>query len=462
MGEGPATAGLAGVELQLVVVGDSEMAETAGKLQGEWQALTRSADAPTGCRLQVRSITEDELLAAEVMPGDAVICPSCLLGPLAERKLITPLPKQLLRDKGNDWGEVFELLRLSETTWGAEVEAVAFGSPVLTCYYRADLLEKLGRTPPRTWKEYHELARLLADRGNLAPDADENAAWSGTIEPLGPGWAAVVLLARSAAYAKHRDNYSTLFDIRTMEPLLSGPPFVRALEELVAVAKLGTADQMQYDPAAARAAFWRGESGMTLSWPSAAGGLPDDANQSIQVGFAELPGSIDVYDVGNQIWDRRNEDQEERVPLLGIAGRIGVVSAKSDHTLAAFQLLFWLSGGQSATKLCASSPATTLFRRSHVKSPSAWVEKPISTLSATQYGEVTAATFRRQQWISCLRIPGRSEYVATLDEAVRQAFRGERSVAEALQQAGDRWKEITERLGAEKQKMAYLHSLGLE
>ena len=64
----------------------------------------------------------------------------------------------------------------------------------------------------------------------------------GTVEPLARGWAGLVLLARAAAYAKERDNYTTLFDEKTLEPAIAGPPFVRALEELVAAAKLGPAD----------------------------------------------------------------------------------------------------------------------------------------------------------------------------------------------------------------------------
>ncbi len=162
--------------------------------------------------------------------------------------------------------------------------AVPFGSPVFCCYYRADLLEKLGRRPPKTWAEYHSLAKLLAKISPLPLEKAQNKknsprplgegqgvrAWCGTIEPLAPGWAGDVLLARAAAYAKHRDNFSTLFDIETMEPLVSGPPFVQALEGLVAAAKLGPADPLRYDPASARAAFWAGRCGMALAWPTAA------------------------------------------------------------------------------------------------------------------------------------------------------------------------------------------------
>ena len=41
--------------------------------------------------------------------------------------------------------------------------AVPFGSPVFTLYYRADILEKLGARPPRTWIEYQKLAERLPE-----------------------------------------------------------------------------------------------------------------------------------------------------------------------------------------------------------------------------------------------------------------------------------------------------------
>ena len=76
---------------------------------------------------------------------------------------------------------------------------------------------------------------MLADRAQSgSAAASDERPFSGVLEPLGPGWAGVVLLARAASYAKHPDNYSTLFDINTMEPLIAGEPFVRALEELLA------------------------------------------------------------------------------------------------------------------------------------------------------------------------------------------------------------------------------------
>jgi hypothetical protein len=150
------------------------------------------------------------------------------------------------------------------------------------------------------------------------------------------------------------------------------------------------------------------------------------------------------------------------VPLLAIAGRLGVVNAKAANIDAAFQLLLWLSDSRMSPQISAASSSTTLFRQSNLKSPGRWVEKPVSALAAVQYGDATEAALSHEQWIGALRIPGRAEYLAALDEAVASAVRGEKSPLDALVQAEKKWREITGRLGLEHQRAVYRHSLGVE
>jgi hypothetical protein len=45
---------------------------------------------------------------------------------------------------------------------------------------------------------------------------------------------------------------------------------------------------------------------------------------------------------------------------------------------------------------------------------------------------------------------------------VHDAVRGRQTPGGALKQAADKWRAITRRYGAEKQKEEYMHSLGLE
>ncbi|MEN6407618.1 MAG: extracellular solute-binding protein [Thermoguttaceae bacterium] len=450
---------LENLSLRLAVVDDPAIAAAVVRLRGEW-------NVQTGAELQVSEITEKDLARPDLPPFDAVIAPSHWLSVLAERGQLAPAPGRLLR--GVQWAELFELLKLREAVWGQQAMAVPFGSPVFCCWYRADLLEKLGRRPPRTWPEYYDLARKLARLS--PPPKRDGAAWAGTIEPLAPGWAGLTLLARAAPYAKHRDNYSALFDIDTMEPMIAGPPFVQALEELVAASKFGPADPLRFDPASARTAFWRGQCGMMLGWPTAAeergeGRVTKDRESttaSIRVGFVQLPGSPRVFNLTGHVWDRRAEGEDTRVPLLAATGRLGMVAKQSAHTDAAFQLLFWLTDDRIGPQVCAVSPQTTLFCQANLKTPSLWVEKNVPLPAALQYADATDAAFRHEQWLGALRLPGRAEYLAALDEAVAAAVRGQTTPLQALMDVDRTWRGITDRLGLDRQRAAYRHSLGLE
>jgi multiple sugar transport system substrate-binding protein len=447
---------LAGIKLRLVVADDPAIAAAVKRLKDEW-------NAQTGAEVEVTECKEKDLIDAASLPGDVVICPAHLLGQLAEAKRLAPVPHSIAQnpDPHGTWSQNFPLLRNQEAAWGSEVYGVPLGSPVFCCYYRADLLEKLGRRPPETWQEYAELARLLRDAGA------KSGVKFGAVEPLSRGWAGLTLLARAAAYAKERDNYTTLFDDKTFEPTIAGPPFVRALTELVEAAKLGPAEELDFDPAAVRAEFWKGTTAMAISWPSAAASsakrMPAvDGSWGVSAAFVELPGATEVYRASGGTWEPRSADAGRHVPLLGISGHLGVVRAGGQHVDAAFDLLLWLSDPQWSAQVFAGSPATTLFRSDQIAAAKNWVESSVSTSAARQYAEQTSAALSRGQFLASLRLPGRAEYLAALDEAVHAAVRGQQTPGDALKQAADKWRAITRRYGVEKQKAEYMRSLGLE
>jgi multiple sugar transport system substrate-binding protein len=444
----------AGGKLKLAIIDDPALGGAVAKLRGEWHGQT-------GGDFEVVPITLAEISVAGPLPWDAVICPSAQLGELAERDRILPVPKELIDDRQSGWGEIFSLLRVREAAWGNRVMAVPFGSAIFVCYYRPDLLESVGRGPPRTWEEYQELAAALAGRQSQMP-----AGWHAAIEPLGKGWAAAMLLGRVAAYTAHRENDSTLFQIETMQPLIDRPPFVRALKELIAVSTLAPAEATGYDPAAVRRAFWEGKCGLAITWPTAGVekkvGPKTVAATSLPVAFAEMPGSSESYSFSDKTWEPRPEDDEPHVPLLAFAGRLGVVSRESKSPDAAFHLLAWLSRDRWSELVSPVTPATTLFRSSHLKNPQLWVEPQVPRSAAAEYGSLVEKVLSRSQRLLVPRIPGQAEYLAALDEAVREAVRDGKAPEEALSGAARRWEQITDRLGRIPQKRAYWRSMGLD
>jgi ABC-type glycerol-3-phosphate transport system substrate-binding protein len=450
--------------VRLVVVDDPALAKAIGRVKGEWKARS-------GADLEIRESTFAEISAAKKLGADAVIYPGEEMSTLAERRIVRPLPAEWLDLEEFHKADLFEPAGLAGTRWGEQTYAVPFGSPVFVLIYRRDVLERFHREPPRTWTEYDQLIESLSGHAKELPELRSVA-----VEPLGAGWASKVLLARAAAYAKHRDYYSTLFDKDTMQPQIALPPFVRALEELVAAAKPNAAASLAATPADARQAILAGNCALAITWPTAAKesvaekkSKATNAAFATAIAFAELPGAADVYNSKAKSWETnsaggesRNPSAESRTPLLGISGRLGSVVTDSQSGQFAFQLLAWLSGNEWGAQVCPASPATTLFRRSQVSQPGRWLEPEIPAGVAKQYAGAVADSLSRSQWLECPRIPGHAEYMAALDEAVRAVLEGKHTPAAALARAADRWREVTARLGAESQRTAYIRSLGLE
>ena len=212
-----------------------------------------------------------------------------------------------------------------------------------------------------------------------------------------------------AAYAAHPSQFSTLFDYETMQPLIAGPPFVRALEELVAAAKTSSVELDQYTPESARRALMAGETAMVLTWPSRAttDNTPLPMTDGVRISFAELPGANTVYNFGEKVWTPRGEDSTSmHVPLTGLAGRLASVGKNARRPREAAGILALLSGPEWSSRIAPLSPATTLFRQSHVKNPELWTDEALPHEASTHYAEVARDSQTQPSSMSCPRIPG--------------------------------------------------------
>jgi ABC-type glycerol-3-phosphate transport system substrate-binding protein len=463
-----------GVTLSVLVVDDPELADAIARRRGEWNAVS-------GGELQITQATSDDLTLSlgpdgSEIDADAIVFPSLWLGPLAESERIIPLRESIL--SGDDYRLDDLLPRIAdvETVWGGRAMAAPLGSPVLVLAYRADLFRGLGLAPPRTWEEYDALAARLADRNGLGAWAPpEDAPWRATAQPFAPGWAVVTFLARAAAYAASPHRYSTLFDAETMSPQIAGPPFVRALEELVETQRgaIGDAsDAPALDPAGAWNALLKGEAAMAITWPAAApatapatalGSLSAEIpSPEVEIAFAELPGASEVYRAELDAWEPRPDDRQ-RVTLLGLSGRMAAATRTSKNATSALRLVAWLSGGGGDVDrpVSAASRGATLYRRSHSKNPDVWLGGAIARTAASQYFDVVSDTLSRRDQVALPRVSGGSAYLTSLDGAVRSALDQQLAPADALKQAADDWRTITARQESEDAQRAYLHSLNL-
>ncbi len=433
--------------VKLVVVDDEPLADAIDQqweLRGEGQ-------------LEVARMTRAELLESTRAPdADAIFFASRDLGTLVERGWLLSLSDDLLRDPNLAWSDVFDVIRLRETMWDRTPYALPLGSPPLVLIYRGDVWDELQLPPPTTWQQYHAaLERASAAEREGRPELATLSA-----EPLGPGWAGLVLLARAAPYALHRGYIALWFDVDSMQPLIASPPFERALTELAASSDAALLD---WTPRDALERVLRGDALAAITWPTRH--VQGDANVSLPDGalrVAQLPGAVEAWHRGREQWTPRDREREgERVTLIGAAGRMAAVLKRSRQRSAVANLLVWFCGEQWGAQIGSASAATTLVRRQQLDDLAPWVPPQLGETAASQYAETLRSAMLGSSTALAPRVPAHDEYLAALDSAVADVVRKETSPTEALAAAAQTWESITERLGRDAQRLAYRRSLGL-
>jgi multiple sugar transport system substrate-binding protein len=413
------------------------------------QAIAREWRGRTEQELTVRDVSLADVLAANRLPGDAVVFPSGVIGHLAERGLISALESTLLEDAEFNYRDIFDQIRLGEMRWGRQTVAVPLGSPQLLLAYRADAFEKENLKPPADWNEYQQIVERL----QVAPIG---AAEPSTIEPLAPGWAGQLLFARAASYALHREQVSPLFQLDSMTPLIDQPPYVRALEELVAAAKTAGYAGQRLDPAEVFKKIRSGNCAMAIAWAvTNTADQPSVADANLR--FSALPGSNQAYRFATKSWEPRGEGDEPRVPLRAISGRMVAATASSSDTGRAQGFVIWLAGRDVSQQVGPHSDATTLFRHSQIATSTRWTGSLAPEVSR-QYSDVLDQSLSLPRGFG-LTLPGRPDYLAVIDQAVQQALDGN-PAQDALAEAAKKWTEITKKFGLDAQIRANAHSLG--
>jgi len=435
----------------ILVVGDAEVAKKIRQTVGTWEELTQAS-------LIVEETTVEELLANDQKPkADAVICPTELQITLVQRGYPAKITTSMLGEGGELWADLLEIYRTKLSRFGTDTTFVPFGAQFFACYYRADLLQQLKVSPPTNWEEYTKLQRRLQELGK------DQANWAGALEPTAPDWAAHAFLARAASYVTHRDNYSTLFDIRTMSPLIASEPFVRALTEMQAANPMGTPRLTGHE---VRRAFWQGETAMAITYPTAAlidGLTTEKANvPDFKAGIAMIPGSMQAFHSEKKIWDERRREESPHIPTL-ISGHVGLISTETSDPVGMFKLLLWLSSKEWGTEVFASSPMSGIGRKSEIEQVSRWIEKEAMSEQTMkmQYISLLSKHWNADNAFFMPSLPGYTEYMGVLDHEVRQVLDGKKEPQAALDETARQWEAITEKHGLESQRDLYRRSYGL-
>lgn len=379
---------------------------------------------------------------------------------------IEPVPEEIKRKI--DWDDVLPIYRNTVLSWNNIAYGLPYDGDCINLYYRKDLFEnpehqarfkkKFGYdlAPPATWREYRDIAQFFTGwdwSGDGKPDFGiAGNRVKGDISML-------QFFAQAAAFAKHPDDPAYYFDPDTMNPRINNPGFVRALELWIDTLRFGPPGMANFAGHDVRDRFVSGQTAMAIDWSDMGVHAASSPVSVIKdkIGYAQLPGSSEVYDSRAGKWDKR----QNRVSSIS-GNWTFFVSKASKHKELAFEFAAHMTSKELTKKLTAmSGTAVNPSRSSHFDNPASWNQAGFSTESAKAYLDAITQSLSNTNVEYDITIPGAGEYYQVADEYVAKAVAGELKPWQALDQAAAAWEKITDRLGRDNQIAYYKASLNV-
>jgi multiple sugar transport system substrate-binding protein len=467
-----------GVQVVVGAVGDPAVLATVDAQRGEWEA-SRGAS----CRIQ-----KDAVDPASTGSAHVVVFRADLLGEFVDAQNLIVLPESLVRPpvrpedaadppekKEKDEPAEVDAFQLSDIIpafreqvpkYGKDRMAFPYGGSALVLAYRPEAFERkenraaakqagISLEPPTTWEQLDKLVTFFQGRDWSGDGAkDFGIALALGADPEGVGDA--TYLARAASLGQHRDQYSLVFSSDTMEPRIATPPFVEALEKLVALKACGPAGIETFDIDAARKAFRKGNVAMLIdraerpaSW-SEGGAL---------VSVAVLPGSNRVYDPASKRWNEQPTPNRPSYLPFGGGWLVGVASsAQGKEREAAIDFAKYLVSPDTASRVRSDRA----FPMLPVRSSQAGQGLPDPTaapgVDSRLWADAVSKTLNAARVVPGLRIPQAEGYLADLEKGRVAAVKGE-PAEKALEAVAESWKARTKALGVARQVWHYQKSL---
>ena len=353
---------------------------------------------------QPLTITEISVegLAQSASKADVLILEGWWVGTAATQNLVTFLPKDWLADYDEQIQPPRRLLD-EQTRWNGKRIGVSLGSSIPVMVLAEDA--SLGAI--ESWSDW----------STAVTAASKSAGRPVATEPWCKDWAAVMFLCRVAAVRPQR----WLFSGKTMDPAIAMPEYVAALQQMI--------DLRPYFPDALMSP--------SEAWQAING---EELQLAITIPLSASDRALEYRELPNQLW-----------PLTGF-GRVACIASGCRQTSAARAFLRWLSGVEGLSGV--ERQRAGLFVNSMHDEVTTTGNFKYEQLARERLDDTTAH-------LPTLRIPGAVEYHRALDEQVRRAVNGEASATDALTNAAEAWRKISESRGVARQYSAWMFSQDL-
>ena len=338
-------------------------------------------------------------------------------------------------------------------------------------YYRSDLLEQAGFSPPETWDDYIKIAKHFHGKdlnGDGKPDYGSCISKKRNAQAF---WA--ILSIAGGFIQTQGTGEGMFFDTETMKPLVNNEAFKKALEIYKVTTKYAPPDEINLDVGDTRSLFTAGRAALTLDWGDVGTLAIDPKTSKVQdkVGAVILPGTKEVLDRATgklAPCDAKRcpyaENGVNHAPFAAFGGWSGGINAAATKKVkdAAYDFFSYMSQpAQSNVDVTIGITGFNPYRISQFENLDNWVKAGMSAKAADNYLGAIKASLKSPNMVLDLRIPQNQRYQQiVLDTAIARMLAGEITIEQAMQDIESGWEEITDELGREDQLKVYRGTLG--
>lgn len=402
---------------------------------------------------------------------DVALFASAWMGDFAGNKYLLDLSSLIKADKNLNWGDILPTYQQT-VNWGGQLYALPIDGDVHTAYYRRDALgnakhkaqfkAKYGYElrPPQTWKEYRDIAEFF-NGWDWVGDGKKHY---GVLEAYRRGGQAFwFFMSHAAAYVSVPGQKGNMFfDPGTMKPQINNPGFVKALEDWVALVKLGPPGMINFDSGDVRSQFAAGTAALAVDWGDT-GIVGDTDPKSVvkgKIGTIVLPGSLQLYNYKTGQWTTLSKANV--APYLAFGGWVCGVTATTRSPAAAYDFCRTIAEPKNSyTAVTTSETGLNPFRTSHFADLSGWKKFGFVEPDLSSYLGAIKASLSHPNAQLDLKLPGQARYLDAMETQLARAAAGEISAKAALDAAAEEWEKITNELGRDKMLTLYRAWLGL-
>lgn len=462
-----------GITIVAAAIGDPGILPTLVAQRGEWSANR-------GAEVTVR----DKPVDPRAEGVDVFLFPGERLGELVDGGLLADLPEAVTRpatpqesepaEGASPGTEAADPLQLSDLVpayreqvikYGGVRLGLPYGGSALVLAYHRDAFEHEANQaaakeagfelkPPETWEQFDTLAKFFQGR-DWAHDGKPRSGVAIAFGPDPEGVGDATYLTRAASLGQHHDQYSFLFDANSMAPRIDSPPFVEALQGLVALKAFGPAGVETFDIKAARKAFGSREAAMLIDRAEKVASWGDGKS----IGVARLPGSGRVYNPDRSQFEPASRPNRPAYLPFGGGWLVGVsASAKGSKREAAIDFAKYLISPDIASRVRTDPDFPMLAVRNSLLSQGPPDARASLGVDARLWADAVFQTLTAPRVLPGIRIPDAAGYLGDLAKGRAAALGGEPAEA-ALKSVADAWTERTKRLGAKRQLWHYRRSL---